>query len=60
VYSQDSTRRLRLERHEDDSIEHLPSLVRSFPGPVQTVKDCTSEDQVGRSTDCRPEDHHGL
>jgi hypothetical protein len=59
-YPQDSCRRLRFQRHEDNPIQHLPGLVGSLPSPVETVEDRASEDEVGHGADCWPEDHHRL
>jgi len=59
-YSQQGPRDLRFERHEDDSINHDPGMVRSFPSSVETIEDGSSEDQMGDGTNGRPEDHHHL
>ena len=59
-YSQQGSRDLRFERHEDDSINHHPSVIRSFSSSVEPIEDGSSEDQMGNGTNGRPEDHHHL
>ena len=51
---------MRFERHEDDSINHDPGMVRSLPSPAETIEDRPSEDQLGNGADGWPEDHHHL
>ena len=52
---QDRTRDLRLERHEDDSIEDLVGVPGPFSGLEQPVQDGSSKNQVGDRAHGRPQ-----